>query len=153
MMDINAKASVLVERLAKMASAKAQSLYSSALYAGTNDVKTDYKMDGKLSAVVTAEGEAVTFIEYGTGMYPEPPADMNEQGYTHGTYGKGHGANPPWYYYGEQGNTPDTMVVRDDPSKGTVVRTFGNPANLCLHLAKQHVEEQLVNVAKEVFNG
>ncbi len=153
MIDINAKTSILVEKLAKMASAEAQRLYSDALYAGSNDVTTHHKMDDALSATVTAEGNAVTFIEYGSGLYPEPPAEMNEQGFRHGTYGIGLGDTPPWFYYGEQGNMPDTMVVRDDPSKGSVVRTFGNPANLCLHLAKQHVEEQLVNVAKEVFNG
>lgn len=139
--DIFQAALETVQELIQIGEADATQRFANALYAGTNDVEVNSRITNahghKVVGEVEATGDSALFIEYGTGIGPvEPP-------HVAGEYGKGRGANPPWYYYGEQGNTPDTMVVREDPARGSVVRTFGNPANLCLHLAKQTVEEEI----------
>lgn len=135
--DIEKRAHDLINSMVELGAADASERFSNALYAGTNDATVEGRMTGKTEGEVEATGESVLFIEYGTGIGPvEPPHHAGE-------YGQGQGADPPWYYYGEQGNMPDTMVVRNDSANGTVIRTFGNPANLCMHLAKQTVEEEL----------
>lgn len=141
-MRVNKLAEEAVTKLAEEAKRDAQRRYDDSLYAGTNDVKVDYDKEGRFKATVTATGKAVGFIEFGTGMYPH-------EKYAAGSYGQGKGANPPWTYYGEPGTMPDTYIVRSG-KKGNVVRTYGSPANLCLHLAKQHVQEEAARIVKEV---
>lgn len=142
----------LLEKASALGAEKAAEYFERAVYAGDNDVATHHKVEDKTTAVVTAEGNAVTFIEFGTGtMYPDAPADQNEPGFVRGTFGKGKGAHPPWVYYGEQGNAPDTIDLGSHKG-GNAILTYGNPANLCLHGAKDRVQEALPKLAKEVFD-
>ena len=142
---VNAIARESAQRMGEWAEKSAQQRYDGAVYAGTNDVTVDHEVKGT-KVTVTARGSAVGFIEYGTGIgYPTPA----ESPYPHGTFGQGKGANPPWTYYGETGNAPRTYVVRSG-KKGDVVRTYGNPANLCLHLTKQELQENAARILREV---
>lgn len=133
-----------LERMAADADSKATEYFERAVYAGRNDVKVSHKMIGKKKARVRADGRKILFIEYGTGLGPV------EAPYTAGSYGKGQGAHPPWAYYGEIGNSPDSLIVRTT-KKRQVVLTYGNPANLCMHGARENVIQEAGRIAKEVF--
>ena len=149
--EIQDKRPLLIQKVAESAEKKGNEYFPQAFYAGTNDVKVSHKMVNEKTAEVVAEGDAVTFIEFGTGtVYPDAPADQNEKGFVRGTFGDGMGAHPPWHYYGEPGNAPMTWVAKNT-SKGDMVVTYGNPANLCLHRAKDQTQEMIPKIAKEVF--
>lgn len=57
---------------------------------------------------VVAEGKEVTFIEFGAGVYYNPPAGASlhpkgaELGFLIGGYGKGHGKQHTWGYYADE---------------------------------------------------
>ena len=144
--EIKSGTTKLVEKTAEYADKEAAKYFERAVYAGTNDVTTDHKLESDTEATVSAQGDAVAFIEFGTGLGPvEPP-------FVAGSYGKGHGAHPPWVYYGEQGNAPDTIDLGEHKG-GHAILTFGNPANLCLHGARDKAEEAIPKLAKEVFDA
>ena len=87
----------LVDRLVQMGIPVARANFSSAAYDGTNDVTVRSETDGTYTAIV-AEGNAVLFIEFGTGVfYPDkhPEAAMlgMERGATDRAEARtGHGA-------------------------------------------------------------
>lgn len=143
--NIKQRVPQFLEAVAADADAKATEYFERAVYAGRNDVKVSHKMIGKKKARVRADGRKIMFIEYGTGIGPV------EAPYTAGSYGKGQGAHPPWAYYGDIGNSPDSMIVRTT-KKRQVVLTFGNPANLCMHGARENVIAEAPRIAKEVFD-
>ena len=95
----------LLERLATIGATEARVRFSQAMYAGDNDVTITVEPVSKTCWQIIAEGQAVLFIEFGTGISnPEHP-QSSEFGFRHGTYGKGKGMNPNgWVYVGEQGN-------------------------------------------------
>ena len=133
----------------------AQVNFNNAIYAGVNDVQvrfTEKKLKNRYRATVIAEGEAVAFIEFGTGItQADNPMERSEvvKGniVPHGWYGKGMGANPKgWIYNGQPGNAPDTYEI-----KPGVVRTRGNPANSSLWNAKNQLEQEIAKCIKEAF--
>lgn len=116
-----------------------QEEFSSALYAGDNDVVVRYEMNEN-EAKIIASGSSVLFIEYGTGVaYPEHPTGK----YKHGTYGKGLGANPKgWYYYGSAGNLGEVPANPELAKKG-LIHTKGNPPAAIMYNAEKRIREQI----------
>lgn len=144
-----------VELLAEVGLNQARVNFTNAIYPGLNDVVVNTEITETKSgykATVIAEGEAVAFIEFGTGITQgDNPTERAEvlsgNVMPHGWYGQGKGANPKgWIYKGMPGNSPDTYEVRPG-----VYRTKGNPANSSLWLAKQTVEESINECLKEAF--
>lgn len=130
-------------------------LFTDALYAGTNDVVVDAPVWEDDRLVLRANGNAVAFIEFGTGKFYEDYP--NQDAYSklglsqRGEYGKGKGAHPPWRYIGDAGNLG---VVLKHKSDGTdVIQTYGNPPARAMYQATVTLTDQqrLTEIAREVF--
>ena len=134
------KEAELVTKLAERGKAVASIKFASAKYDGTNDVSVRVDSTGSV-AVIYAEGEAVAFIEFGSGAkegYGHPQADQHGLG--PGTWstneelgGKGHWDNPHgWYYkHGE--------------------KSHGNPPAMAMYDAVQAMTAEITTIAREVF--
>ena len=128
----------LVAKLAAVGKQVAEINFAYAVYDGANDVSVRVDNTGSV-AVIYAEGNAVAFIEFGSGAtmgYGHP--DAGEHGFGPGTWstgesGKGHWDDPNgWYYkHGE--------------------KSYGNPPAMAMWQAVQTMTEELTEIAKEVF--
>lgn len=128
----------LLDELAKKGSEVLAERLSNASYTGDMYAEVmQPERDGN-RATIGIKGESVTFIEFGTGTYyPDNHPLMDEFGYERGTFGKGLGANPPWYFHNDGGRT---------------VRSFGNEANRVVYNTARDMERELEEIAKEVYS-
>lgn len=134
------KEAELRKRLATLGATVASISFSRAIYSGTNDVTVRVEDNGR-TATIYAEGKSVAFIEFGTGdKYGHGHPQNDEFGVGPGTWsdnpelgGKGHWDNPNGWYYGHNKHT------------------FGNPPAMAMWGAVQAMQEQLTDIAKEVF--
>ena len=131
---VTKKEAELRTRLAALGANVASIEFAGAMYTGTNDVTVRVDNTGSV-AVIYAEGEAVAFIEFGTGAthgYGHPQAA--QFGVGPGTYpdGKGHWDDPNgWWYAGKH--------------------TYGNVPAMAMYKAVQEIAEKVTEIAKEVF--
>lgn len=137
--EFEAKEQEFVKRLAELGVSVASTGFSVADYDGVNDVQVTMILSGS-TAVVTAFGETVGFIEFGTGVrHPEWNASGME--YTppkHGTYGEGRGKNPHGWYFKQH--------------EGTSARhTYGNPPAEAMRTARDTMIERVIQIAREVW--
>lgn len=136
---VKEKTDLLIEKLALIGAREASVRFTTAMYDGTNDVKVEVSQiqDGW---VITAEGQAVAFIEYGSGVYhnpAEPYPNPRPKGIVGiGEYGKGRGKREAWGYYDEN----DELVI-----------TRGNPAAMPMWYATQEMEREVERIVREVF--
>lgn len=144
------KAKQLAIELAETGASEAESRFASALYAGTNDssVEIQKTRDG---AAVVASGNAVAFIEFGTGVHyngsgsyplPKPSGIVGI-----GEFGNGMGKRDMWFYHGDAGNAGAMSIDKNSD----LVATHGNPAYMPMFHAMMKIEEEAYPVAKEVF--
>ena len=136
--DFLAKEKLFVKRLGEIGVSVASTGFAVADYDGNNDVSVRLKWSGT-RAIVIAEGEAVGFIEFGTGI-KHPEWNNSGMKYTppkHGTYGKKHGAWPKGWYF--------------TPGAGAVQHTFGNPPAEAMRTARDVMIEKVVRIAREVW--
>jgi hypothetical protein len=130
--DLIEKANTVCERLASMGAVRASLDFSRAIYNGTNDVAVTVEPIDNGYAI-HATGNAVLFIEFGSGAsygygHPEP------EGYGPGTYpGKGHWDDPNGWWYGNHEHS------------------YGNPPAAAMYHAKQDVLQEVQRIADEVF--
>jgi hypothetical protein len=130
--DLIEKANTVCERLASMGAVRASLDFSRAIYNGTNDVAVTVEPIDNGYAI-HATGNAVLFIEFGSGAsygygHPEP------EGYGPGTYpGKGHWDDPDGWWYGDHEHS------------------YGNPPAAAMYHAKQDVLQEVQRIADEVF--
>ena len=145
------KEAEMVRRIAELGWAVATVRFDIAEYAGTNDVQCRFESDGS-TATIYAEGQAVGFIEFGTGVrHAEYPQDKDYTPPKHGTYGKGLGANPGWWdYYGDPGNKGHLITTKSGKTK---VRTSGNEPAMAMYEAINSMAEQIVDIAREVWSS
>ena len=137
---VGRKESELIAKLAERGKSVAEIKFASAVYDGTNDVSVRVDSTGSV-AVIYAEGEAVAFIEFGSGAamgYGHPQADKHGLG--PGTWsmdeslgGKGHWDNPEGWYYAHG------------------KKSQGNPPAMAMYDAVQAITTELTEIAKEVF--
>ena len=157
---LNAKADELVRRLAEIGVEVARSEYQSAPYAGVNDVEVDYNQDnGRGTATIVATGNAVLFIEFGTGILN--PEDWNARGalsnsegvVLHGQYGDHKGNSVfGWTYNGEM---PANPPVGTNPSykSSNAIHTYGEGPHPAMYHARKEIIEKVQEIAKEVFSN
>lgn len=130
--DLIEKANTVCERLATIGAVRASLDFSRAIYNGTNDVAVTVEPIDNGYAI-HARGNAVLFIEFGSGAsygygHPEP------EGYGPGTYpGKGHWDDPNGWWYGNHEHS------------------YGNPPAAAMYHAKQDVLQEVQRIADEVF--
>lgn len=136
--DLQEKGNQICEQLAEIAQDEAQNIYYGATYDGINDV--DVYIDQIPNGYqVKATGDAVLFIEFGSGAtygygHPEP------EGYGPGTYpGKGH-----W-------NDPNGWYLPADALGESGIHTYGNPPAAAMYYAKEEAIRNIEQVAREVF--
>lgn len=137
---VSQKESELITKLAERGKAVASVKFASAKYDGTNDVSVRVDSTGSV-AVIYAEGEAVAFIEFGSGAregYGHPQAD--EHGFGPGTWstgesGKGHWDDPNGWYY----------------THGK--KSHGNPPAMAMYDAVQTMTAEITSIAREVFGS
>lgn len=137
--DFLTKEEIFIRRLAEIGVSVASSGFAMADYDGVNDVQVTMTQSGN-AATVTAFGETVGFIEFGTGIR-HPEWDNSEMDYTppkHGTYGKGYGARPGGWYF----TTGDGAKAR---------HTYGNMPAEAMKTARDDMVARIVQVAREVW--
>lgn len=131
--DLIEKANTVCERLATIGAVRASLDFSRAIYNGTNDVSVSVEPIENGYAI-HARGNAVLFIEFGSGAsygygHPEP------EGYGPGTYpGKGHWNDPNGWWYGNHEHS------------------YGNPPAQAMYNAKRDIQAEVQRIADEVFN-
>jgi hypothetical protein len=132
---VHAKENELRIRLATMGATVASIQFSRAIYNGTNNVSVRVDNTGSV-AVIYAEGEAVAFIEFGSGA---------KYGYGHPEAAK-FGAGPGTY--------PDSKGHWNDPKGwwfGHNEHSFGNPPAMAMYQAREQMVEQITQIARQVF--
>lgn len=137
---VTQKEEELRSRLAMLGATVASIRFSGAIYNGTNDVTVSVDDDGKV-ATIKASGEAVAFIEFGSGAkygYGHPQA--GEFGFGPGTWsdgpdGKGHWDNPKGWWY------------------GSGQHSYGNPPAMAMYSAVKEITENVTRIATEVFSS
>ena len=137
--DFLAKEELFVKRLAEIGVSVASTGFALADYDGRNDVQVTMTQSGT-RATVTAYGETVGFIEFGTGVR-NPEWDNSGMEYTppkHGTYGKGLGARPKgWFFTAGEG--------------GAAQHTYGNYPAEAMRTARDVMIEKVAQIAREVW--
>ena len=137
---VERKEAELIAKLAERGRSVASVKFASATYDGTNDVSVRVDATGSV-AVIYAEGEAVAFIEFGSGAamgYGHPDAGKHGLGpgtWSTGESGKGHWDDPNgWYYkHGE--------------------KSHGNPPAMAMYDAVQTMTAEITSIAREVFGS
>lgn len=138
----------LCNRLADIGAAVARVTYEVSTYSGTNDIDVRAEPADN-GCYIIASGTTVGFIEFGTGVaYPLGEFADQAGAPEHGTYGKEMGKHPSWTYIGDPGNSGQVIGSID---KGTLVRTDGNPPANAFPRAVKAIQENFVQVAREVF--
>lgn len=95
-------------------------------------------------ATIVVEGEDLFFIEFGSGVHyngavgSSPHPKGQELGYTIGSYGQGNGRKDTWGYYKDNGD---------------LVLTHGTKATMPIQSAIDAIEQQMTEIAKEVFGA
>lgn len=137
---VERKKKELMERLAKIGVERATLNFSQAIYDGVNDVQV-YSVNNGNEWRIIADGTAVAFIEFGAGArYGDGHPLNGEFGTGPGTYpeGKGHWNDPEgWFFFNGAGYT----------------HTYGNPPNMAMYDTYKYLQENLTNIAREVFNS
>lgn len=137
-------------RLGEIGVSVVRATYTAALYAGTNDTEVHLEFAENGCAIV-AGGTALGFIEFGTGVkYPLGEYAGQVGAPPHGTYGKGHGKQLSWGYYGDPGNLGRVTV---NGAGKQVVITDGNPPANGFPRAVEAIRAQMTEIAREVFAG
>lgn len=159
---LDAKSEELVRRLTELGYTEVTASYANAAYAGHYDIEVDAasvrKEGNEYVGTVSAHGEAILFVEFGTGILSSSaPAEEYALADTaisaHGTYGKGYGSRTGgWAYEGEKGSHAPADTV-DIKSKPGWVHTYGNDATPGMYLAWKKIADDFEKVAMEVFSG
>jgi hypothetical protein len=148
---LNKKAQEFAKSLADKGLDVAKVRFANAEYAGSNDVSCRVEQNGNICTII-AEGKSVAFIEFGTGAHHNGYGSELPPGVgAHGSYGKGHGAQRRWYYYGEAGNA-GTPVKQVD-GKGQLNYTSGNEPAMAMWGAVEEIASQVEATWREVWNS
>lgn len=137
--SIDVKKYRLLEELTKIGLREASIRFTTAIYDGVNDSNVRAELT-HFGYRIVAEGKAVAFIEFGSGVYhnpSEPYPDPRPDGIVGiGEYGKGYGKRQAWGFKDESGE---------------LVITHGNPAAMPMWYASEEMRSQILKIAKEVF--
>jgi len=136
----------LGEEGVQIASAK----FQNATYDGTNDVHCQIEERNDTKVAVVAVGNAILFIEFGTGItYPDDHPEAAQNGMVRGGFGHKLGRLPGgWRYDGDPGT--NGTVITSGKHAG-MVHTFGNPANMCMYLTIRELEDKFEEIARRVY--
>lgn len=147
---LKTRTEALISRLGERGVEIAAASFESAAYDGKKDVKVKFEKRGGAQGAVVAIGASVLFIEFGTGVhtYPDIHPEAKEKGMIRGEYGKKHGKQKAWGFYGDDPGT--NGEVKDTP-RGTVIVTRGNPASMSMYNTVRELEMEILTIAREVY--
>lgn len=151
--SISYKMHQVIEKLGKIGINVASAEFTTAQYDGLNDVTVSGEWIAYNIYAVVAQGQAVAFIEFGSGVTykGDHPLRENVPGLSPiGTYGKGHGSREFWEYYGDPGTNGEVKASR---GSGAVVKTRGNPPARAMYKADVEMRTIVHEIVKEVFDG
>lgn len=137
--SLDVKTWEFLEKLGNIGVKEASIRFTTAMYDGVNDssVKLESMWYGYR---IVAEGKAVAFIEFGSGVYHnpgEPYPNPRPDGIVGiGEYGKGYGKRQAWGF-------------RDE--SGELVVTRGNPAAMPMWYASEEMRKAIKKTFVEVF--
>lgn len=130
--------------------------FANALYSGYNDVTvpTPY-WDGD-TMILRADGEAVAFIEFGTGTnyfdYPDDSVYRKLRMKRHGEYGKKHGREPRWWYKGDPGSNGRPKRLKDGKYSSVWSTSWGDPPARAMYDASKVLDrEHVMEVVRRAF--
>lgn len=136
-----------IEALANDGLNIAQARFEHVEYSGKNDAKVKIEQRTGSSVALVAIGESVLFIEFGTGVtYPDIHPEAHELGMIRGEYGKKHGKQKTWGYYGDPGNLGKVI----DAETGLVL-THGSPASMPMYETAKDLKAEIEAVARRIF--
>ena len=143
------KVNRFLERLSTLGAYRARVEFTNAMYAGTNDVMVSVETTATGYQVVAA-GQAVLFIEFGTGVkYPDNHPEAGKHGMVRGQNGYKLGRLPQgWRYEGAPGSNGE--VITEGKHVGEV-HTYGNPANMSMYQTIRELEEKFEEIARRVY--
>lgn len=150
---VQKKTEELTRRLAEAGAEFARINFSRAMYSGVNDVTVSVVPIAQGHKII-AQGKAVCFIEFGTGVKHNGAVGTSthpkgaELGMLIGKYGQGRGENKYWYYKGEPGNAG--TASKKHPG---LTRTEGIPAQMPMYHAEVSIIGRVAQIAKEVFSS
>lgn len=148
---LNQKAQEFAKALADKGLDVAKVRFANAQYAGSNDVSCRVEQNGNTCAII-ADGKAVAFIEFGTGvMHSAYGGELPDGVGEHGTYGKENGKHKRWYYYGDPGNAG--TYVDTVPGKGQLNYTDGNEPAMAMWGAVEEMASQVEATWREVWSS
>ena len=146
--EVLVKEQTLLAKLSAIGLQEAKVRFTNAVYDGVNDVDVE-EVKIYEGYKIVANGEAVAFIEFGSGVtyngsssYAPLEKPVGIVGI--GEYGQGKGKRRAWYYKGEPGTNGEIN------EKG-YVKTRGNPAAMSMWHSSEEMRKALLQVAKEVF--
>lgn len=142
------KTNELIHRLAEIGVEVARAGFEAAPYDGIKEFSVTFEDRDTNTVAVIATGRTVLFLEFGAGVY-YPDSHPYANGMVHGTYGKGKGANPYWFYTGQPGTAGGELAY----GHINTTITHGNPASMAMYEAHKRVKEDIVRIAREVFNN
>ena len=144
------KALELQERVATLIANRARTTFNNSIADDligesllTGNVDVSVENDGNMTLVI-AIGEEAVFMEFGAGVFyngsvgssPNPlGADL---GFTIGSYGLGNGSKQVWGFRG---------------ADGEIDLTHGTPASMPMYQAMSAVIDDIVQIAREVFDS
>lgn len=146
--SLEQKKNKMLEKLADIGLREASIRFTTAMYDGTNDVSVTLEPIANGYRIV-ANGQAVCFIEFGSGVHYNPtgpyyplakPADVVGIG----EYGDGKGKRQTWYYNGDPGTNGEIQ-------ENGAVKTHGNPAAMPMWRASEEMRSKIAKIFKEVF--
>lgn len=150
--DMISKCVELLNELTFMAIEKADLSFSTAIYAGTNDVEISWEdIEKDKSRMIVAQGNATLFIEFGTGIRYENPYQA-EYGFKAGGYGYGLGASEyGWLYQGDEGSNPPSDTEKVGSTNW--VHTYGNPENKSMYNTITYLQQKAEETVRRIFNA
>lgn len=139
--------------LAKIGMQEASIRFASAQYDGTNDSVVTIEQTENGYKVV-ASGNAVAFIEFGTGVHYNAgvscPLKKPSGIVGIGEYGKKQGKKDEWRYNGDPGTNGE---LRTSSSGETYVVTHGNPAQMPMYNALTAMRSEVERIVREAFRN
>lgn len=158
---MQSKCNELVNRLAEIGIKIANVYYSTAPYAGTNDVKVTLEPNGQGKVKIYASGNATLFIEFGTGITnpydaPQARALLTDGGVSVAALGqfKHRRGNSKygWLYPIENGlgSRIPSGTEESDKYPG-LIHTYGSNATPAMYHARKKMIESIDEVVREVF--
>lgn len=145
-------ANSLAYKLAEVGRLYATEKFAKAQYDGTNDVIVNppYKVGDAM--VLEARGNAVAFIEFGTGVhYSEVHPQAAEFGLVRGGFGHHLGRFDYWRYTGDPG-THGIEIPEGMKHEGEIL-THGNPPARAMYEASKEMRDKLTSIVREVLYG